>query len=529
MIGVVTGTVRPLRRVLIANRGEIAIRIAKAADGLGIESVAIYPPADERSLHTRVTTERRALAAGADPDRRLPGRRGGRRPRCRAGCDSVHPGYGFLAENAAFAERCAAAGITFVGPRAETLALFGDKVAARTLASSLGIPIIEGSATAVDTVADAATVADDIGYPVMLKAAAGGGGRGMRAVTRPEDLADAFDRCRGEATAAFGNGALFVERLLPRPRHIEVQILADTHGHVVHLFDRDCSVQLRNQKVIEVAPAPGLEPGLRERIFADAIALAESSSYVNAGTVEFLVSPETGDHFFIECNPRIQVEHTVTEQVTGVDLVEAQFRIAGGASLADLGLGDQADVVARGYAVQARLVATGTGTLTAYQEPSGAGVRVDAAGYVGYAPPPQFDPLLAKVIATSASGDVAAAVDRTRRAVESFHLAGLPTNRAQLLAILARPEVRAGDARTTLLAEVPELVAATSSADAPLATLGGGGRQRCAAGGPGHGRRWPSDRTRQAARSPMGSAVVEVRVGVGDLVGPATDCSSSAR
>ena len=352
----------------------------------------------------------------------------------------------------------------------------------------------------------------------MLKAAAGGGGRGLRAVTRPEDLPEAFERCRSEATTAFGNSDVFVERLLARPRHIEVQILADAHGHVVHLFDRDCSVQLRNQKVIEIAPAPGLDAGLRGRILGDAVALAEAAEYVNAGTVEFLVSPEAGEHAFIECNPRIQVEHTVTEQVTGVDLVEAQFRIAGGATLAELGLGSQDDVVARGHAVQARLTATGAGVLRSYQEPSGAGIRVDAVGYAGYAPPPQFDPLLAKVIATSAAPDVAAAVDRARRAVASFHLAGLPTNRAQLLAILAHPAVLAGDARTTLLAEAPELVSGNGALDAPLAELGDGDDAMVSAGPTRPALAVGPDQ--QPVRTPMGGTVIDVRVAIGDLVRP---------
>ena len=327
-----------------------------------------------------------------------------------AGCDCVHPGYGFLAENAGFASRCADAGITFVGPSPETLSLFGDKVAARALARSLGVAVVEGSAEAVATAADAAEGAARIGYPVMLKAAAGGGGRGMRAVEDPADMAEAFARCRSEAQAAFGDGALFLERLLPRPRHIEVQILADAHGGVVHLLDRDCSVQLRNQKVVEVAPAPALDPATRQQLFDSAIALAKATDYVNAGTVEFLVSPERGEHAFIECNPRIQVEHTVTEQVTGVDLVEAQFRIAGGASLADLGIGDQD----RHHRPRVRRPGACRRHRRRHAD------RLPGAFRTGRArrrrrlrrlrAPPQFDPLLAKVIGSSPSPDVAAAV-----------------------------------------------------------------------------------------------------------------------
>ena len=365
------------------------------------------------------------------------------------GCDCVHPGYGFLAENADFAEGCAAAGLVFVGPPPAALSLFGDKVRARRLAASLDIPVVPGSDGQVASADDAVALGRRLGYPVMLKAAAGGGGRGMRAVRSAEEMTEAFARCRSEAEAAFGDGAVFAEKLIERPRHIEVQVLADAGGAVVHLHERDCSVQLRNQKVIETAPAPGLDGDLRERLLADAVRLMEAAGYVNAGTVEFLVVPETGERFFIECNARIQVEHTVTEQVTGFDLVEAQFRIAAGAGLGDVGLGDQAEVgEPRGFAVQARVVARGAGTLSAYKEPSGPGVRVDGCGYVGYSPPPQFDPLLAKVTASSSSSfgrgaaAFSAAVDRARRAVSEFHVGGLATNLDQLQAILGHPAVR---------------------------------------------------------------------------------------
>jgi acetyl/propionyl-CoA carboxylase alpha subunit/acetyl-CoA carboxylase carboxyltransferase component len=512
-------TSRPLRRVLIANRGEIAIRIARAADDLGLESVAVYPAVDEWSLHTRAATEARriggpddAVSAYLDIDALLDVAK-------ETDCDAVHPGYGFLAENAEFARRCAEAGLTFVGPSPDTLALFGDKVRARELAASLDIPVVPGTTTALSDADEAAKAASEVGYPVMLKAAAGGGGRGMRVVTSPGELAEAFERCRSEAAAAFGDGAVFLERLVARPRHIEVQILADAHGNVVHLFDRDCSVQLRNQKVIEIAPAPNLDDALRQRILDSAVRLARAVGYVNAGTVEFLVAPESGEFFFIECNPRIQVEHTVTEQVLGVDLVAAQFRIAGGATLGELGLGDQAAVgTPRGFAVQARVVATGAGAITAYKEPSGPGIRVDGSGYDGYTPPPQFDPLLAKVIATSPSNDVADAVARARRAVRDFHVGGLPTNLDQLEAILGHKDLRRGDARTTLLTEAAELTAVPVSLHGTRALL-----ERAAKGeqqivtpavapgvepGPGE----------TGVGSPMTGVVVDVRVAEGDTV-----------
>ena len=521
-----------LTRVLIGNRGEIAIRIARAAAALGMESVAVYAPVDARSLHTRCATHAHELGTGA------PGNAVGAYLDADAlvevartnGCDCVHPGYGFLAENAAFAERCTAAGIAFVGPPPTALSLFGDKVRARGLAVSLAIPVLPGSA--VQTAREAEELADAQGYPAMLKAAAGGGGRGMRAVESAAQMAEAFARCRSEAEAAFGDGALFVEKLLARPRHVEVQVLADAGGNVVHLYERDCSVQLRHQKVVEAAPAPALDATLRQAMLDAAVKLIRAADYVGAGTVEFLVAPETGEYFFIECNPRIQVEHTVTEQVTGIDLVEAQFRLAAGATLASLGLGDQAAVPApRGFAVQARVVATGPGTLAAYKEPSGPGVRVDACGYLGYTPPPQFDPLLAKVVgASNSSASFASAVERTLRALDEFHIAGLPTNLPMLLAILRDPRVRAGDARTTLLAEDPALSAAAEpGADNDRAdTVAFLERQAAAVGGS----RGPTPAAatapllppldlgadQRAVECPVTGSLVEFRAAVGDSV-----------
>jgi acetyl/propionyl-CoA carboxylase alpha subunit/acetyl-CoA carboxylase carboxyltransferase component len=526
-----------LKRVLISNRGEIAIRIAKAASALGVESVGVYAPVDALSLHTRYTTEAHHI-----------GGRGGRagdsvgayldaegliRTAKASGCDSVHPGYGFLAENPAFAELCDAERLVFIGPPAAVLALFGNKVRARSLARSLGIPIVPGSVEPLRSSTEASELAREIGYPVMLKAAAGGGGRGMRVVPDAAAMAEAFARCQSEAQAAFGDGSLFVERLIARPRHVEVQILADARGAVVHLHERDCSVQLRHQKVIEVAPAPALDESLRRRILADAVKLASAAKYVNAGTMEFLVSPETGEHFFIECNPRIQVEHTVTEQVTGVDLVEAQFRIASGASLADLGLPDQRAVGApRGYAVEARVVARGAGTIGAYKEPSGPGVRVDACGYLGYAPPPDFDPLLAKVIGSSTStSSFASAVDRTLRALDEFHLTGLRTNLAELRAILSHPQVRAGDARTSLLEEFPEILRATEAAhrnggalsllEKQATSLHANGRradERAVAARPPSAPRLELADGERGVECPMEGSVVEIRARKGDRV-----------
>ncbi|MFU8815805.1 MAG: carboxyl transferase domain-containing protein [Pseudomonadales bacterium] len=523
-----------LKRVFISNRGEIAIRIARAASALGMESVGVYAAVDALSLHTRLVTHSRQIGAGGDAADAVAAYLDIEalvRSAVDSGCDCVHPGYGFLAENAHFAERCAAAGLTFIGPPPAVLALFGDKVRARALAQSLDIPVVAGSDRPLASARDAATLAAEIGYPVMLKAAAGGGGRGMRAVHAAAQMAEAFERCHGEAQAAFGDGALFLERLISRPRHIEVQIVADAHGNVVHLHERDCSVQLRNQKVVEIAPAPGLDPALRERILADALKLAHAAEYVNAGTVEFLVLPESGEHFFIEANARIQVEHTVTEQITGIDLVEAQFHLAAGSSLAALGMGEQMAVGApRGFAVQARVVAQGTGTLSAYREPSGPGVRVDGCGYVGYTPPPQFDPLLAKLICTSTSAaSFVSALDRTLRALDEFHIAGLPTNLAQLRAILRHPEVRAGDARTSLLTENASLQgeaaaiqdAATSGPLTLLAQQLGATRPAPATASNKPQADAPTLQVadhHEAVPCPMAGAVVEVVVREGDAV-----------
>ncbi|MPZ30597.1 MAG: ATP-grasp domain-containing protein [Rhodospirillales bacterium] len=498
-----------LKRVLIANRGEIAIRIARAAASLGVDSVAIFTRPDSLSLHTKLAGAAREIGGDAvrgylDIEAVIAAAKA-------SGSDCVHPGYGFLSENTLFAERCRAEGLRFIGPSPASLKLFGDKVEARAFAQAQGIPVIPGAPKLASS-DEARANAKSIGYPVMLKAAAGGGGRGMRAVARPEEMDEAFARCQGEAEAAFGDRALFLEKIVPRPRHIEVQVLGDGQGNVVHLFERDCSVQLRNQKVVEVAPAPNLDEGLRQRILADAVKLARAARYENAGTVEFLVDPETGEHFFIECNPRIQVEHTITEQVMGVDLVEAQFRIAAGASLAALGLADQKGVgTPRGFAVQARVVAQGTGTLSAYREPSGPGVRVDACGYVGLAPPPQFDPLLAKLICQSgSSGCFASAVDRTRRALDEFHIVGVPTNGDQLRAILAHPEFRAGNARTTLLAEAIEPTKVKTGAlqflDQQVASLG---RGRGASAPPA--RPLPVPPGHEAVESPHAGSVIDIK------------------
>jgi acetyl/propionyl-CoA carboxylase alpha subunit/acetyl-CoA carboxylase carboxyltransferase component len=505
------------KRVLIANRGEIAIRIARAAAALQVESVSVYSAADARALHTRTSTETRLIGAGdADPVQPYLDIPALVAAAVEAGCDCVHPGYGFLAESAAFAQACSAAGLVFIGPPPEALALFGDKTRARRLAVDAGVPIVPGSGP-LSSAAEAAEAARAIGYPVMLKAAAGGGGRGMRRLQAEGELAEAFARCRGEAEAAFGDGALFLEKLIERPRHIEVQLLADGAGAVTHLWERDCSVQLRHQKVVEIAPAAGLAPALRARMLGDALKLARAARYRNVGTVEFLVAPERGQYFFIECNPRIQVEHTVTEEVTGVDLVEVQFRIAAGESLADLGLCEPPP--ARGFAVQARVVATGAGTMSGYREPAGPGVRVDSCGYPGYAPRPEFDPLFAKVIARSTSSQtLASALERCGRALAEFHIAGLPTNLGQLQAIVADPSLAAGDARTSLLSERPELAAAKPAPAAALALMEAGTGATARRAPPDEPPSLPIEAGEEPIESPLSGQVVDVLVGAGEAV-----------
>lgn len=497
------------RRVLIANRGEIAVRIARAAAELGSETVAVLSGADAESLHTRVTD--RAVELPGAPIGAYLDIEAVVAAAVETGCDAVHPGYGFLSESAPFARACAAAGIAFVGPSVEALELFGDKAAARSLAAAQGIPIVSGSDGTVESAAVAATVAAGIGYPVMLKAAAGGGGRGMRRVDDPSGLADAFESAAREADAAFGDGSLLVEKLIVDPRHIEVQVFGDHSGAVVHLWERDCSVQQRNQKVIEIAPAPSLDPAIRDALLVDAVRLAHAGGYANAGTVEFLVDPVAGTHWFIEANPRIQVEHTVTEEITGLDLVQSQLLIAAGATLREAGLVDIGPP--RGTAVQARVVLASAGRISAYREPSGPGVRVDGFAYAGFEASAAFDPLVAKVIAYA--GRHGAALDRLDRALGEFQIDGVTTNLGQLAALIADDRVRAGDARTTLIDGSPAL---GDDHGSPALDLFRRAVDSPAAGGSLFEQRLVATGDLESVASPVGSTVVEVLVSRGDRV-----------
>ena len=426
----------PFKKLLIANRGEIAIRIARAADETGLATVAIYPADDAQSLHVR--------AAGAAHE--IPGR--GARAYLdieaviaaakATGCDALHPGYGFLSENTALARRCADEGITFVGPSPAALDLFGDKARAKALAKDCGVPIIEGTsgATSLEQAKDF-FASLGTGGAVMIKAIAGGGGRGMRIVDDAEKLEEAYARCQSEAKAAFGGDGVYVERLIRNARHIEVQIIGDHHGAISHLWERECTIQRRNQKLIEVAPSPSLSEALRARIIQAAKALAAAANYDNLGTFEFLVDGDAkgeGPAFaFIEANPRLQVEHTVTEEVLGLDLVQAQLAVADGATLGSLGLAQAYIPKPRGYAMQLRvnmevMDEQGTtkptgGTLALFDLPAGPGVRVDTFGRSGYKTSAAFDSLLAKVIVHSTGANWSDVVQKAARTLREFRIA----------------------------------------------------------------------------------------------------------
>ena len=443
----------PFDALLIANRGEIAIRIARAAADLGIRTVAVHSEDDAASLHTRVADEAMALpgvgaAAYLDEAAVVDAAKA-------AGCGAIHPGYGFLAERARFAERCAEAGLVFIGPRPEHLALFGDKGRARAAAIAAAVPVLNGIDRAVSLHEARQFMASLDGGAMIIKALAGGGGRGTRVVADAAEIESAFARCQSEALAAFGVGDVYVEEFVESARHVEVQILGDSAGGVAHLGERECSVQRRHQKVVEIAPAPALDDGVRRDLIAAAVRFAENERYGNLGTFEFLVDETRPEPFvFIETNARLQVEHTVTEEVTGVDIVQAQIRLAQGATLAELGLGDADALRPRGYAIQCRVnmetigedgtVRPAGGTLDVYEAPNGPGVRTDGFGYAGYRTSTAFDSLLAKVIAYSSARDFASAVARASRALSEFRIEGVGTNIPFLQNVLGHEDFAAG-------------------------------------------------------------------------------------
>lgn len=457
-----------LAKVLVANRGEIAIRAFRAAYELEMATVAVYPYEDRNSVHRLKADESYQIGEEDHPVRAYLSVDEIVGTALACGADAIYPGYGFLSENPDLAAACAAAGITFVGPSAEVLELTGDKSRAIAAARAAGLPVLASSPPST-SVQELLSAAETMTFPLFVKAVAGGGGRGMRRVTDPGALAEAIEAASREAESAFGDASVFLEQAVINPRHIEVQILADTHGNVMHLYERDCSVQRRHQKVIEIAPAPNLDPALRERICADAVAFARSIGYTCAGTVEFLLD-ERGNHVFIEMNPRIQVEHTVTEEITDVDLVSAQLRIASGQTLEEIGL-SQDSVIPRGAALQCRITtedpANGfrpdTGRITAYRTPGGAGIRLDGGTTLGAEISAHFDSMLIKL--TCRGRDFPTAVRRARRAVAEFRIRGVSTNIPFLQAVLDDPDFQAGRITTSFIEQRPQLLTARSSAD----------------------------------------------------------------
>ena len=445
-----------LKKVLIANRGEIAVRIVRACAESGIKSVAVYTDADRYALHVKKADEAYSLGpetvAGYLNVHRIVNLA------VATGCDAIHPGYGFLSENPQLAEACTKRGIRFIGPSAEVIRRLGDKVEARAAMIAAGVPVTPGSDGNVKNVDEALVWADKIGYPVMLKATAGGGGRGIRRCGSAEELRRNYDRVVSEVGKAFGNTDVFLEKCVDNPRHIEVQILADSHGNVIHLFERDCSIQRRHQKLVEIAPSPQLNDAQRAYIGDIAVKAAKTVGYENAGTVEFLLDGED-NFFFMEMNTRLQVEHPVTEQITGIDIVHEQFRIAAGLTLRYR----QEDVERRGYAMEFRINAEDPqndflpsfGRVTRYFAPGGPGVRTDAAIYTGYEIPPYYDSMCAKLIVWALDWD--SLLDRAERALQDIGVYGVKTTLPYQLEIVRSAEFQAGKFDTSFVESHPEL------------------------------------------------------------------------
>ena len=461
------GEIKKFKRVLVANRGEIAIRVFRACKELGIRTVAIYSEEDKNTLFRTKADEAYQIGKGKTPVGAYLGIDEIIALAKAKGVDAIHPGYGFLAENAEFAQACADEGIEFIGPTADMMNALGDKIQSKLVAHSVGVPTVPGVEKAIETEAEALEFANSCGYPVMLKAAAGGGGRGMRIVRTEEELLPQFRSARSEAAKAFGIDDIFIEKYLENPKHIEVQILGDKAGNIVHLFERDCSIQRRHQKVIEFTPALCLTDAQREAICADAIKIAKAVDYRSAGTVEFLLDPSTGKHYFIEMNPRIQVEHTVTEMVTGIDIVQSQILIAEGYALAseEVGIPSQDAIKVTGHAIQCRITTEDpandfmpdTGTIESYRSPGGFGIRLDGGnGFQGSTITPFYDSLLLKVTAYSRSFE-----DTRRKAIRALReteIKGVKTNIAFMLNVLNHPTFAAGDCDTGFIANTPDLL-----------------------------------------------------------------------
>ncbi|MEO7145664.1 MAG: biotin carboxylase N-terminal domain-containing protein, partial [Bryobacteraceae bacterium] len=463
-----------MKKLLALNRGEIAIRILRAANELRIRTVAVYSQEDRLSLHRFKADEAYLIGEGKGPVEAYLDAEGIVAMAAEKGVDAIHPGYGFLAENPALPRACQRAGITFIGPSAELLELLGDKTAARHMAESAGIPIVPGTPHAVADPKQMEEAARRIGFPLIVKAAFGGGGRGMRVVDKAEDLAARVEEARHEAGAAFGNDAVFLERYIRRARHIEVQILGDRLGNILHLYERDCSVQRRHQKVVEVAPAVGLDPNIRRGIADAAVTLARAANYYNAGTVEFLVDVDTGAWYFIEVNPRVQVEHTVTEMVTGIDIVRCQIQIAQGLPLdgPEIGLPPQDQIPLHGFALQCRVTTEDPannfvpdyGKIHTYRSPAGFGIRLDgASAYGGAVITPYYDSLLVKV--TAWGREFPHACQRMDRALREFRIRGVKTNIPFLENVVNHAAFQAGEVATSFLAENPSLFRFTPRRD----------------------------------------------------------------
>ncbi len=443
----------PIGKLLIANRGEIALRILRSCRELGIATVAVYSTVDRNALHVQLADE--AVCVGEAPSSRsylnVPNILAAATSR---GVDAIHPGYGFLAENADFAEKCIDHGITFVGPSPASILAMGDKSTAKITMQRVGLPTIPGSEGLLEDPAAATALGAAMGYPVMIKATAGGGGRGMRLVETADDMVSLFRAAQGEAEAAFGNAGLYLEKFIERPRHVEVQVLADRHGNVVHLGERDCSAQRRNQKLLEEAPSHGLDPDLRRRMREAAVAATRSIGYEGAGTVEFLVD-RRGGFYFMEMNTRIQVEHPVTEMVTGIDLIAEQLRIAGGEPISF----SQEQIRVDGHAIECRINAEdphhnfrpAPGKITGWLPPGGPGVRIDSHVYTGYEIPPFYDSLIGKVIVWGVDRDHA--IRRMRRALSECAVTGITTTIEFHLALLERPEFQRGEIYTKFIEE----------------------------------------------------------------------------
>jgi acetyl-CoA carboxylase biotin carboxylase subunit len=438
----------PIGKVLIANRGEIALRIIRSCRELGIATVAVYSTVDRNALHVQLADEAVCVGESASSKSYLniPNILAAATSR---GVDAIHPGYGFLAENDRFAEMCRDHGITFVGPSPHAIRSMGDKATAKSTMQRVGVPTVPGSEGLLSNPEAAAALAEQMGYPVMIKATAGGGGRGMRLVPGPDQLTSLFKAAQGEAEAAFGNPGLYMEKFIDRPRHVEVQVLADRHGNVVHLGERDCSIQRRHQKLLEEAPSPALDPELRRRMGEAAVAAARSIQYEGAGTVEFLLD-RSGGFYFMEMNTRIQVEHPVTEMVTGIDLIAEQLRIAGGEPISV----SQDEIQLNGHAIECRINAEDAahnfrpapGKITGWLPPGGPGVRVDSHVYTGYDIPPFYDSLIGKLIIWAPDRELA--LKRMRRALNECAVTGIPTTVEFHLRLLDRPEFQNGDVHT---------------------------------------------------------------------------------